>query len=266
MSQNSYLVIMNRIQKVLQDPKLAEGLEVIKTGISEHRTIIIVGECKVNYDGRANSKLESGERVVLLKSDGSALVHRYRDYQPVNWQPPGSFFRSTIHQNELIIRIYQQKNDEKMIITFIKLNMVSSFNMRDTGEFHLYASEQDMQQAIILEPNLLEKGFRPITKEHSVYPGFIDILGKDKDGTLTIVEIKRVKANRNAVLQLKKYMDAIDFDKERKVRAILVAPEIGKNVAELLASFNYEYKVLKPQECSQILKKYNEGSLIKYLK
>ena len=91
--------------------------------------------------------------------------------------------------------------------------MVSILDLKDAGEFTLYATESDMQEAILFQPSLLEDGFRPITSERPVDPGFIDILGVDKNNVLTVVEMKRVKATKKAVLQLKKYMDVINLDK-----------------------------------------------------
>jgi RecB family endonuclease NucS len=141
-----------------------------------------------------------------------------------------------------------------MVITFTSLQMVSVLDLVDNGEFNLYASEKDMQEAILFKPDILEKDFRPMTKEMAVDPGFIDIIGYDSDNTLTVVEIKRVKAPKDAVEQLKKYMDVIDMDANRKVRAILVAPEIADNAQELLEEYGYEFKALTPQFCSEILK------------
>jgi RecB family endonuclease NucS len=241
-------------QTILQNPSLKEAVEIIKQGISRHRTVVIAGKCTVDYDGRASSKLESGERLVIFKPDGSALVHRPKDYSPVNWQPSGSVFHTKLGENGLVIRIFRRKEKESMVISFFELQMVSVMDLVDNGEFTLYASEKEMQEAILYKPALLESGFRPITKEMAVDPGFIDIIGYDVNGTLTVVEIKRVKANKKAVEQLKKYMDVIDLDENRLVRAILVAPDITGDALELLLELGYEFKALTPQECSEILK------------
>ncbi|MHA1286745.1 MAG: endonuclease NucS, partial [Candidatus Thorarchaeota archaeon] len=56
----------------IENPTNQEAYTKIKAGISRHKTVIIAGECTVEYDGRAASRLESGERLVIFKSDGSA--------------------------------------------------------------------------------------------------------------------------------------------------------------------------------------------------
>jgi hypothetical protein len=153
-----------------------------------------------------------------------------------------------------------------MEITFTTLKMVSILGLKDSGEFNLYATENDMQQAILIQPSLIEEGFRPITSEKSVDPGFIDVLGVDRDNILTVVEIKRVKATKKAVLQLKKYMDVINFDSNRKVRAILVAPALADGAQEVLASLGYEFKPLSPQYCAEILKLRGGKRITEYFK
>ncbi len=243
-----------RRQIVLENPTLRDAGKAVKTGVSRHRTVIIAGRCSVDYEGRASSRLEPGERVVLFKPDGSALVHRPKDYSPVNWQPAGSLFRTRVKDDGLEIRVYRRKEHETMEVTFTDVALVAVLDLVDAGEFSLYASEKDMQEAILYKPELLEEGFRPVTKEMRVDPGFIDIIGYDKENRLTVVEIKRVKAGREAVKQLRKYMDVIDLDEGRPVRAILVAPELARRAEKLLKTYGYEYRQLTPQTCSDALK------------
>ena len=61
-------------------------------------------------------------------------------------------------------------------------------------------------------------------------------------------------------------MDVIDLDVGRRVRAILVAPEIGKGVQELLSSLGYEYKELSPQICADVLKKRSGKGLSEFFR
>ena len=65
-------------------------------------------------------------------------------------------------------------------------------------------------ELIMKKPHLVEEGFTPTAREYSVEHGFIDILGKDKDNNLMILELKARKAGVNAVKQLKRYL--LDFE------------------------------------------------------
>ncbi len=253
-------------QLVLENPPLKEAEKAVKGGVSRHRTVIIAGKCTVEYDGRASSKLGPGDRVALLKPDGSALVHRPRDYSPVNWQPSGSIFKTRLTEDGLAVRVYRRKENESMEIVFTSLSLVAVLDLVDAAEFSLYASEKDMQEAILFKPETLEEGFRPMTKEMPVDPGFIDIIGYDGENRLVVVEIKRVKASKDAVRQLKKYMDVMDLDESRPVRAILVAPELAKGADKLLKEYGYEFKPLTPQVCSDVLREKRNKPLTAFFR
>ncbi len=249
---------------LLDRPTLEKAFIAVRSGTSRRKTVLIVGNCWVDYDGRASSNLEPGERIVLFKSDGSALIHRPRDYAPVNWQPPGSLFRTKLDEDKLQVRVFRRKENEVLEVGFDEILLVAVMDLKDAGEFHLYASEEDMQQAILLEPSLLEEGFRPITAERPVEPGFIDILGVDGNNVLMVVEIKRKAATKESVTQLKKYVDVFTLDSERPVRGILVAPELARGAQRLLASVGLEFKALSPQRCAETLRSKKEKPLTDY--
>ena len=252
-------------QLILERPSLDEAYKAVKNGIAQRRMLLIVGSCTVDYVGRASSKLSLGERLLIIKPDGSTLIHRPRDYAPVNWQPPGSIFKTRLHDGRLHIRAYRRREGEILEIAFDRITLIAILHLVDEGEFHLYASEEDMRQAILIEPSLIEEGFKPVEVEKPVEPGFIDILGVDKEGVLTVVEIKRRAADRAAVLQLKSYVDAMRAETGREVRGILAAPSLAKGAQSLMAALNLEFKPLSPRRCADILKARKGRKLTEYL-
>jgi RecB family endonuclease NucS len=251
---------------VLTEPTLAEAAKLIEKAFAQRRTLIIAGTCQVNYAGRASSTLEPGERILIIKADGSLLVHRPVGYEPVNWQPSGSIFHVKASETNLEVHAVRQKPRENVKITFSNLLMVSALNLDDSGEFLLYASEKDMHQAILLKPSLLEEGFKPISYEKKVEPGFVDVYGVDKDGKLVVVEVKRKTAGKEAVLQLARYMDAIKEKANRELRGVLVAPSLGKDVQRLLVTMGLEFKALDPKECAEVLKRAENAKLESFFK
>jgi RecB family endonuclease NucS len=108
---------------------------------------------------------------------------------------------------------------------------------------------------------MLEVGFKPISWEKKVEPGFVDIYGEDKDGKLVIVEVKRKTASKEAALQLAKYIEPIKAKVNREVRAILAAPSLAKDVQRMLATLGLEYKALDPKVCAEVLKKAENSKL-----
>jgi hypothetical protein len=250
--------------EALQNPTLKRAAQLIQDALVAHKTLIVVGNCWVDYKGRASSKLEPGERIVIFKEDGSVLVHRPTGYEPVNWQPPGCIFSVSTANNVLQIRALRRKPSESVKISFDRIYQVSVLSLIDKGEFSLYASEEDMQRAILLKPSLLEEGFKPITYEKKVEPGFVDIYGVDKKGRFVVVEIKRKLAGREAALQLAKYVDSIKGMVNREVRGVLVAPNIAKGVQRLLATLGLDFKALDPKKCAFILTKPETKRLVEF--
>jgi len=246
---------------VLVNPTLLEAERLIKKAFTQRSTLIVVGNCRVKYAGRASSTLEPGERMLVVKADGALLVHRPVGYEPVNWQPAGSIFHVQIKGESLEIRGVRQKPRESVTLMFDSVFLVSSLNLVDSGEFILNASEYDMHKAVLLKPSLLEEGFKPISYEKHIEPGFMDIYGEDKNGKLVVVEVKRKTAGKEAVLQLARYIEAVKTKANRKVRGILAAPRLGKDMQRLLATLGLEFKALEPKKCALVLTKVGTAKL-----
>jgi len=248
----------------LQNPTVETAAAFIKTAVAEHKAIILVGNCWVDYNGRASSKLEPGERIILIKEDGSVLVHRPSGYEPVNWQPAGCMFQTSVREKTLRVRATRRKPSESVNISFDQIYLVSAMRLTDRGEFSLHASEADMQRAILVDPSLFEDGFEPISYEKKVEPGFVDVYGVDKDGKLVVIELKRKTAGRDAALQLAKYVDFVKTMTNRALRGVLVAPRLAKGVQTILTRLGLEFKALDPKKCADILRRSETRKLVDF--
>jgi len=248
----------------LENPNVKDAADLVREAISERKTLVIIGNCWVEYRGRASSKLQAGERIVMIKEDGSVLVHRPTGYEPVNWQPPGCIFQTHVSDKVLQIRAVKRKPQESIRLFFDRIYLISVLSLTDSGEFSLHASEEDMQKAILLEPSLIEPNFKLISYEKKVEPGFIDVYGIDKYGNFVVVEIKRKTASREAASQLAKYVESIRGVVNRQVRGILAAPHMGKGVQKLLATLGLDFKSLDPRKCAEILRKSETKKLAEF--
>lgn len=251
---------------VKANPSLSEAEAIIEKALMQRRILVVAGNCHVHYSGRARSTLESGERLLIIKEDGSLLVHRPVGYEPVNWQPAGSVFHVQTTEKSLEIHGVRQKPRESVQVIFDTILMVSALSLSDSGEFLLHATEEDMHRAILLKPELFEEGFKPISWEKKVEPGFVDIYGEDKNGKLVIIEVKRRTATKEAALQLAKYIEPIKSKINRELRAVLVAPSLGKDVQRILVTMGLEYKELDPKKCAEALKKRANSKLETFFK
>lgn len=249
---------------MLETPSIVDAERLVKDALTQRKVLVLVGNCWVDYHGRASSRLEAGERVVLVKNDGSVLVHRASGYEPVNWQPPGCVFQTRVAGGVLEIRAVRRQPREAVHIHFDRVYLVAAFSLTDAGEFSLYASEEDMQRAVLAMPGLIEAGFKPISYEKKVEPGFVDVFGVDNAGRFVVVEIKRKIAGREAAMQLARYVEAIRDMVNREVRGVLAAPSIAKGVQGLLASLGLDYKALDPKKCAEILQRTKTKKLAEY--
>lgn len=233
------------IIKLDENPETGEVFDFINEALSKRAFIIIVACCRIKYRGRATSRLGSGDRTIIIKTDGSFLVHQDYNLEPVNWQPPNCKFKTRMEKGRVYLCGVRRNPPESLEVEICKTHMISYHIGKDIKKLELAGYEEDMRTMIMESPELIEKGFRPTSKEYQVSTGFIDILGKDNDGNLVVVELKSRRAGVNAVKQLKRYLD--DFtDHKEFVRGILVAPSITEEAHELLEEYQMEFNALEP--------------------
>jgi RecB family endonuclease NucS len=247
------------------EPGINEARDLIKKSVEKRAVIIVSGRCSVYYQGRASSKLSPGERIIVIKEDGALLVHRPTGYEPVNWMPgQDSIYHVQVRDNALEIHAIRRKPSESVRVLFSRVQVISALNLVDSGEFSLHASEEDMHKAVLLKPSLLEEGFKLISYEKQIEPGFVDVYGVDKNGKLVVVEIKRRTAGKEAALQLAKYVEAVKSKADRQVRGVLAAPGIAKDVQRMLETLGLEFRHLDPKKCSETLRKAETKKLAEF--
>lgn len=229
----------------LENPDLRESFNLLNEGLSKRALIIVVGCSRVYYEGRAKSKLDWGDRTIIIKQDGSFLIHQHHNLEPVNWQPPKSKFTAEIKDEKILIRGSRRNPPESLQVEICKTYTASYYMGKDTKSLELVGYEEDMGNMIFNNPKLIEEGFRPTSREYSVENGFIDIMGKDKNGNLVILELKSRRAGINAVKQLERYLMQFE-DHKKLVRGILVAPSLTEDAAELLEEKKMEFISLAP--------------------
>ena len=229
--------------------------------------VLIIGVCRVNYEGRASSTLEWGERVVIIKEDGSVLVHRPTGYEPVNWQPPRcSVNLSHVDTGTLALSAYRSSPRETVSIEFKDVSLAVVGRLKDDGDFTLHVTEAQMKQAILSAPDLVEEGLRPLEEEKYVdEAGFTDIYAEDKNGSLVVVEIKRNIASKDALLQLHGYLNKIRSRVNRPLRGIIVAPDLRRNVQPMLENLKIEFVKLAPEKCFKVLKTQKDMKLNQFM-
>lgn len=255
------------VLSVKVDPPLSEAAEMLEKAFRARAFVLVIGNCRVEYEGRASSTLGWGERITIVKQDGSVLVHRPSGYEPVNWQPPKCIVRVKLNDSGLIVSASRSQPRENVSVEFQRISLTAIGALDDAGEFALHVTEEQMKQAILIAPDLVEPGLRPLQQEKSLgEAGFTDIFAEDKDGRLVVVEIKRNPATKDAVMQLQRYLDTLRKKVNRPLRGVIVAPELRRSAHSTLDNLKLEFVKLAPEKCFTVLKSRRDMKLSQFMK
>jgi RecB family endonuclease NucS len=232
----------------LHRPAHRDALLALEEAFESGDLVTLFGRCTVEYDGRASSSLGPGDRLLVLKPDGSALVHTDEKRTPVNWQPPGCEHRASVRDGRLRIRSTRSSPAETLDVQFERVEQVSAMAVDDEGEFNLRGSEEDLRQHLLDDPNLLEPGFEPRETERPTDAGPMDVFGVDSEGRAVVVELKRRRVGPSAAGQLKRYVEALERELgDETVRGVLVAPSVTDRTRELLDRDGLEFVGVDPE-------------------
>ncbi|HEY4700208.1 MAG TPA: endonuclease NucS [Nitrososphaerales archaeon] len=240
--------------KVKIRPSLNEVEEILREAISKKVITQIATSCKVNYFGRSSSTLNWGERLVILKPDGSVLIHRNKGYDAVNWQPPGCFISLGRTAALLTIRADRRRPRETLIVECRAVLLVSAFSLIDEAPLEMLLTEQEVYKVLIANPRLIAPGFRVSSQQTALGLGRADITGYDADGNYVVVEVKRVDADNESINQVYKYVSNIRHTSDN-VRGIIMAPRIRPNAKKLAKTLSIEYRTLDLKLCAELLSK-----------
>ncbi|MFB6100052.1 MAG: endonuclease NucS [Candidatus Nanohalobium sp.] len=230
------------MEKLLQNPELSESREVLTEYLRREYTVQINGLCSVNYQGRAKSKLDRGERLVIKKQDSALLVHGPENYQPKNWQPEVDKYEVKIDEenDHLILKASRSSPDELVEIRFEEVELITVSQMVDKSELKIAGHEVDIHEAVEEDPEIVEEELNVIERERETPAGFIDVFARDDEDNYVVIEVKR-NPDYNTVLQLNRYVEEIDDEFRGKVRGILLAPKMTDKVLDYLEERDLEF-------------------------
>lgn len=202
---------------------------------------ILVTRCSIRYEGRLVTTLESGDRVVLFKDDGSVVVHAVQGAKPINYMPGPT----AVEEQGRTIRVAQTKTGESLVIDVEDVHADSAWELQDTAKLVREGREKDIQATIFETPEAIEPGMVGLQRELFTDVGPVDLFCRDSDGRTCVVEVKRVRAVAAAVEQLNRYMDEVEKNPAHApARGILVAPELAPQARVLLEKWGYDFVAL----------------------
>ncbi|AEN04792.1 UPF0286 protein [halophilic archaeon DL31] len=236
----------------LHQPTHRDALEALSSAFDRGELLTIFGRCTVEYEGRAASSLGPGDRLVVLKPDGTALVHTDEKRTPVNWQPPGSEHHAAVRDGRLRVRSERENPDERLDVQFERVHQLSALPVTGGRTVDVAGSEEALRQRILTEPELVEPGFEPDATERETTAGPVDVFGHDSEGRPVVVELKRRRVGPDAAGQLDRYVEALEREVPDgvEVRGVLVAPSVTDRARALLGERGLSFVSLEPPDAT----------------
>ncbi|MGH2995044.1 MAG: endonuclease NucS [Gaiellaceae bacterium] len=174
---------------------------------------LIVARCEVRYSGRLTAVLPESTRLVMLKSDGSVLVHADAGgYKPLNWMtPPTAVEEHGEPLERLVVRKRAGKSEDRLEIHVLEVLSDVSHEMGEAAALEKDGVERHLQEELAARPGALGEDVRLVRREWPTDIGPVDLMCRDDEGEWVAVEIKRV-GTIEAVEQLCRYLERIQLD------------------------------------------------------
>ena len=192
---------------------------------------IVVADCTVNYAGRLSAHLPRATRLIIIKADGSLLIHAEAGaYKPLNWM------NAPNHLVEEEGRWYLTNGKgEELTIDLHEIHMDTAVELGEDPGLQKDGVELELQRLLSEQPGAIEEDLALIRREYPTPIGPVDLLCRDAAGTTVAIEVKR-RGEIDGVEQLTRYLEFLNRDERlAPVRGIFVA-QIVKPQARVLAT------------------------------
>ena len=195
---------------------------------------LVIARCSVDYAGRLSAHLPLATRLLMIKSDGSLLVHSDGgSYKPLNWMsPPCSI--STIEPDDdqrdagvtQLWKVTQAKTADILVVSIHEIMHDSAHEMGVDPGLTKDGVEAHLQKLMAEQIEVLGEGHTLVRREYMTAIGPVDILARDPKGGAVAIEIKR-RGDIDGVEQLTRYLELMNRDPHlRPVQGVFAAQEI----------------------------------------
>ncbi|WP_430591933.1 endonuclease NucS [Humidisolicoccus flavus] len=195
---------------------------------------LVVAECSVDYAGRLSAHLPKAKRVLMLKADGSILVHSDGgSYKPLNWMSaPCTFSELEPDQDQLdagvtkLWKVAHAKTNDMLLVSIHEVFQDSHHELGIDPGLIKDGVEAHLQQLLAEQVTLLGEGVELWRREYPTAIGPVDLLVREPDGASVAVEIKRI-GGIDGVEQLTRYLELLNRDPRiAPVSGVYAAQEI----------------------------------------
>ena len=183
---------------------------------------LVIARCSVDYAGRLTAHLPSALRLLMVKADGSVLVHSDGgSYKPLNWMSPPCKLTEQPGQWKVT-----GKTGETLVITIEEVLSDTSAELGIDPGLVKDGVEAHLQELLAAQVEMLGLGWRLVRREFPTPIGPVDLMCRDGSGRSVAVEIKR-RGEIDGVEQLTRYLELLNRDPLlAPVQGIFAAQEI----------------------------------------
>ena len=195
---------------------------------------VVIASCSVDYSGRLDAHLPRATRLIMVKADGSVLVHSDGGaYKPLNWMSPPARLAEVDPDEEdreigVIARweVSATRTDDRLVIRLFDIVSDTSADLGVDPGLTKDGVEAHLQELLAERVEVLGPGWRLVRREYPTPLGPVDLLVRDESGAAVAVEVKRV-GGIDGVEQLTRYVDMLDRDPLlTPVRGLFAAQQI----------------------------------------
>lgn len=213
---------------------------------------LVIADCSVDYAGRLTAHLPKARRLLMLKGDGSILIHSETgSYKPLNWMnPPCNYSTHEPDQEQLgngvkeIWRVSQAKTADILWVQIYEIHTDINHELGKDPGLIKDGVEAHLQELLAAQIELIGAGSQLVKREYMTPIGPVDILAKDSSGQSVAIEIKR-RGEIDGVEQLTRYLELMNRDAALSpVRGIFAAQEIKPQARTLAEDRGIECLIL----------------------
>lgn len=213
---------------------------------------LIITDCSVDYAGRLTAHLPRAKRLLMLKNDGSILVHSDSgSYKPLNWMNAPCLITVEDPHPEAeelgiiqIWRVQQVKTADMLQINIFEIVEELNHDLGEDPGLIKDGVEAHLQELLADQLHLVDQDVTLIRREFFTAIGPVDILARDSKGQTIAIELKR-RGDIDGVEQLTRYLELLNRDPAfAPVRGIFAAQEIKPQARTLAEDRGIECLIL----------------------
>ena len=190
---------------------------------------LVIATCSVDYVGRLTAHLPMATRLLMVKADGSVLVHSDTGgYKPLMWMTPPC---SLVDVDG--VWTVTNKGGEQLVITVEEVLSDVGHELGTDPGLVKDGVEKELQALLADRCEVLGAGWTLVQREYFTDIGPVDLLVRDDSGAHVLVEVKR-HAEIDGVEQLTRYLQRV-ATVLGEVRGVLAAQSF-KPQAKVLAA------------------------------